>query len=105
LQDCVESFEKEICSKKQELDNISILLDNEKKNVNIAVEAAKRRQKIEEQQDFYRLVLTAEDITEIKRLREVLPYLRDKTALNKVIYKVYYEKPLSDMIGRVVGTG
>jgi hypothetical protein len=38
-------------------------------------------------------------------LREILPYLRDKTPLNKVIYKVYYEKPLSDMIGRVIGTG
>jgi hypothetical protein len=34
-----------------------------------------------------------------------MPRLRDKTSLNKVIYKIYYEKPLSDMIGRVVGTG
>jgi hypothetical protein len=31
--------------------------------------------------------------------------LRDKEALNKVIWKVYYEKPYTDMIGRVIGQG
>ena len=60
---------------------------------------------METQQDYYRVCLSNEDICEINKLREVLPYLRDKTPLNKVIYKVYYEKPLTDMIGRVVGPG
>lgn len=104
-QECVLEFQKEINSKQQELAQVQTILEQERKNVNVAVEAAKRRQEIENQQDFYRLILTDEDIAEIKRLREVLPYLRDKTPLNKVIYKVYYEKPLTDMIGRVVGTG
>jgi len=58
---------------------------------------------MEARQDYYRICLSDEDIAEIKRLREVLPYLRDKTPLNKVIYKVYYERPLTDMIGRVIG--
>jgi group I intron endonuclease len=31
--------------------------------------------------------------------------LRDREALNKVIWKVYYEKPCTDMIGRVLGAG
>ena len=104
-QECVLEFQKEIDSKSQELIQIQETLEQERENVNAAVEAAKRRQEMENQQDFYRLVLTDEDIAEIKRLRDVLPYLRDKTPLNKVIYKVYYEKPLTDMIGRVVGTG
>ena len=60
---------------------------------------------MENQQDFYRIALNKDDIAEIQHLREILPYLRDKTPLNKVIYKVYYEKPLTDMISRVVGTG
>jgi len=33
----------------------------------------------------------------------VLPYLRDKEPLNKVIYKVYYEKPYTNLVGRVLG--
>lgn len=104
-QECVLEFQEEIDEKRQELIKIQEKINQEKENVDAAVEAAKRRQEMENQQDFYRLILTQEDIAEIKRLREVLPYLRDKTPLNKVIYKVYYEKPLSDMIGRVVGIG
>ena len=104
-QECALEFQKEINSKQQELTQIQTVLEQERENVNTAVEAAKRRQEMENQQDFYRLVLSQEDISEIKRLREILPYLRDKTSLNKVIYKVYYEKPLSDMIGRVIGAG
>jgi hypothetical protein len=38
-------------------------------------------------------------------LRSVEPYLRDKEPLNKVIWKCYYEKPTTDMIGRVIGSG
>jgi hypothetical protein len=33
-----------------------------------------------------------------------MPYLRDKITLNKVIYKIYYENPTNDLIGRVVGS-
>ena len=54
---------------------------------------------------FYKLQLSKEDIDEIARLRQVLPYLRDKEPLNKVIYKCYYEKPYTDLVGRVVGAG
>jgi hypothetical protein len=38
-------------------------------------------------------------------LRNVAPYLRDKEPLNKVIWKCYYEKPTTDLIGRVIGSG
>lgn len=105
LEESAFAFLQEINEKKVELDKLSTDLEKEQKNVDVAIEAAKRRQKMEDQQDFYRIKLSYDDINEIKRLREVLPYLRDKTPLNKVIYKVYYEKPLSDMIGRVVGAG
>ena len=70
-----------------------------------AVEAAKRAEELRTKQDFYRLQLSQVDIEEIARLREVTPYLRDSEPLNKVIWKVYYEKPYTDLIGRVVGTG
>lgn len=70
-----------------------------------AVEASKRAAEMEKKVNFYRLNLTNEDISEITKLREVLPYLRNSEPLNKVIWKVYYEKPYTDLIGRVVGTG
>ena len=70
-----------------------------------AIAAAKRAEEMKNQQDYYRIQLSAADIKEIELLRTVEPYLRDKEPLNKVIWKVYYEKPPTDMIGRVVGSG
>jgi hypothetical protein len=70
-----------------------------------AVAANIRAAEMNNKQDFYRLNLSAEDINEIKKLREVAPYLRDSEPLNKVIWKVYYEKAYTDLIGRVVGSG
>ncbi len=70
-----------------------------------AIAAAKRAEEMKNQQDYYRIQLSAADIKEIELLRTVEPYLRDKEPLNKVIWKVYYEKPTTDMIGRVVGSG
>lgn len=70
-----------------------------------AVAAAKRAEEMKEQQDYYRIQLSAADLHEIELLREVEPYLRDKEPLNKIIWKCYYEKPTTDMIGRVIGSG
>lgn len=74
-----------------------------KHTVDLATEAAKREEEKKNKENFYRMVLPASDIKEIECLRQVEPLLRDKEALNKVIWKVYYEKPLNEMIGRVLG--
>ena len=71
--------------------------------VDAAVQAAKREEEKRQKSNFYRLVLPESDLGEIAQLRAVEPYLRDKEALNKVIWKVYYEKPCTDLIGRVIG--
>ena len=105
MKEAVADFQKEIDDKRQELNTLNNELLVQSENVSAAVAAAQRKMEMEQQQDYYRICLSDDDIVEIKRLREVLPYLRDKTPLNKVIYKVYYEKPLTDMIGRVVGAG
>lgn len=73
--------------------------------VNAAIEAAKRQEEMDTAQDFYRLNLSNIDIEEITKLRQVTVLLRDSEPLNKVIWKVYYEKPYTDLIGRVVGSG
>ena len=70
-----------------------------------AVAAAKRAEEIKTEKDFYRICLSDVDVNEIELLRSVEPHLRNKEPLNKVIWKCYYEKPTTDMIGRVVGSG
>ena len=105
LKDCANSFTSQINDKKNELKKVQDELTDLVQKLNSAVEANKRAEEIKQKQDFYKLQLTTIDLDEIKRLREVEPYLREKEPLNKVIWKVYYEKPYTDLIGRVVGTG
>lgn len=66
-----------------------------------AIEVNRRAELEKSEKDFYRLQLSETDLEEIERLRSVIPYLRDKEPLNKVIYKCYYEKPYTDLVGRV----
>ena len=105
LKDCANSFTCQINDKRNELKRVQDELTDLVQKLNSAVEANKRAEEIKQKQDFYKLQLTTIDLDEIKRLREVEPYLREKEPLNKVIWKVYYEKPYTDLIGRVIGTG
>lgn len=78
-------------------------LEKYRKLVECAVLENKRAEEKKEKENFYRLQLAVEDLEEISKLREVSKYLRDKEPLNKVIWKVYYENPYTDLIGRVLG--
>lgn len=105
LADCTSTFLEEIDAKKLELAKVDEKLADLTAKLTAAVEANKRAEEQRVKQDFYRLQLSSVDVEEIERLREVTPYLRDSEPLNKVIWKVYYEKPYTDLIGRVVGSG
>ena len=91
----------------EELDNSILtkenLLDELTKKANAITESNRRAQLEREEKDFYRLQLSDLDIEEIQKIRSIEPYLRNKEPLNKVIWKVYYEKPYTDLIGRVIG--
>lgn len=104
VEDCVNSFQKQINSKKEELNKINKQLIDLASKFNSAVEANKRAEELKTKQDFYRLQLSSVDVEEIAKLREASFYLRDKEPLNKIIWKVYYEKPYTALIGRVLGT-
>ena len=93
-----------IHAKQTELDKVNDLLEMVTTNVELAVAANKRAEEIKQQQDFYKLNLSLLDMEEIKKLKSIIPYLRDSEPLNKVIWKVYYEKPYTDLVGRVVGS-
>lgn len=81
------------------------LLDDLRNKTAAAVEANKRAVEMKDKENFYKLVLTEKDLDEISELRKILSHFRNPEPVNKVIWKAYYEKPYSDLIGRVVGTG
>ena len=104
VQEAAEAFANDVMDKKEEIERLSSTLDSLRSSVAAAVEAHKRDLEDQTKADYYRLQVPEQDILEIKKLREIIPYLRDKEALNKVIWKVYYEKPYTDLIGRVIGS-
>ena len=98
---CIEEQSRLETQKQQLLNDIN----QYRQTLDILVETSKREEEKKQALNFYRLILPQTDIEEIAHLRSVEPFLRDKEALNKVIWKVYYEKPYTDMIGRVIGSG
>ena len=104
LQDLAKSFADEVTEKKVEIANAEILLDELRAKTWAAIMADKRALEKQEEANFYRLNISKSDLEEIDKLKTVIPYLKDKEPLNKVIWKVYYEKLYTDLVGRVVGT-
>ena len=111
-----QEYEQNKNSKQQELDEFiqqcndqiqlaQSQLNRLQKKIDSATEVAKRAEAEQNEKEFYRIHLSNEDIEEIKKIRSIEPYLRNKEPLNKIIWKYYYEKPVNEMIGRVVGPG
>ena len=105
MQDMVSAMSAETLAINNSIKVSKQYLDDLRHAVDVAVASAKRQEEMRQQQNFYRLIISESDMREIAQLRSVEPYLRDREALNKVIWKVYYEKPYTDMIGRVLGAG
>ena len=105
LSDSAKSFEEDSFQKRQILSNLNQQIQNETSIAQAAIEANKRASEMEQKGNFYRLNLSPEDLDEISELKKCVKHLRDPEPLNKVIWKVYYEKAYTDLVGRVVGSG
>lgn len=100
-----QQYAEMIAEKQKELDSLTTLLLDAKKKQDAIIEANKRAEEVKQKEQFYKLNLSDTDKEEIKHLRSIIPYLRSAEPINKVIWKVYYEKPYTDLVGRVVGQG
>lgn len=64
----------------------------------------KEQEEIREKAKFYQLNITENDISDIQALQSIKHLLHHPEILDKLIYKTYYEKPYTDLVGRVIGT-
>ncbi len=101
MEEAAKEYNNTIVNKKEELVLLTQKLEEMRELVSAAVEANLRKQQEKDKENFYRLVLSEQDLNEIKKLREIIPLLKDPEALNKVIWTIYYQKPYTDLIGRV----
>ena len=105
IEESTKEYTNLIIQKQGELNKVSQELVEAKAKQNAIVEANKRAEEVKQKEQFYKLNLSEIDIEEIKKLRSIIPYLRSAEPINKVIWKVYYEKSYTDLIGRVIGQG
>jgi len=96
-----EQILKEYNEEKENFNNI--LQDYRSKRESI-IKINKEEEEIRENAKFYTLQVSNNDIADIEILERVKPSLSRPDILAKLIYKTYYEKPYTDLVGRVVGT-
>lgn len=96
----VEQFKNDNSVKIAAAQELSIRLEQLRNNEAAAVKLAQEKME-ENHTDFHRLLLEDAELSDIKHLRSIEGMLHNPEPLNKVIWKVYYEKPYTDLIGRL----
>ena len=104
MQELMDTYQLQTQENSEKYQQLLAQIEEATAKSNAIIEANKRAELDKEEKDFFRLQLSDIDIEEISKIRSIEPYLRKAEPLNKVIWKVYYEKPYTDLIGRVIGT-
>ena len=84
-----------------EIEEIINLLNDyrsQREAVNLAI---LREKELKEKENFYKIVIPENDQEDIEVLKTIGPRLRNREALNKLIYDVFVKRPLSELIKRV----
>lgn len=99
IYDDFEAYQEKINTRRNELEQI---LKKEEAKQQEIIEQYKRAEQIKQDKNFYRIVLSEDAQDDVKKLRKIAGELHDPTIIYKLIYKTYYEKPFTEMVGRVV---
>lgn len=102
LDEFIESAAETKKSVNEEIEELKSLLEDYKSKRDLINQAIVHEKEIHEQQDFYRIVLNESDKEDIQLLNTIEMRLHSREALYKLIYDVFYKKPLDDMLNRVL---
>ena len=94
--------EELLTEKRTELVEVLDLLEDYRKKQQVINEEILRRRQVEEQQDFYRIVLSESAIQDMQILLSIRENLKMRENLDKLIYDAYVSKPAAEMIKRVL---
>lgn len=103
MRDCAEEYLKYVQETTEELAAARSELDNLAGKIRAAVAANIREEEKKNNISFYTLGISELDVQEIKKLREVIPYLRNGRPINKAIWESYYRNATTDLVNRIVG--
>jgi len=106
-EDFVTQFREDNSKKLSAAKELAEKLDDLRSEANAAVEVAKRHAEEENFNQFHSLQMGEHALSDIHKLDETISTISPEAAdaVAKVIWKVYYEKPYTDLVGRVIGSG
>ena len=88
-------------NKKNELIQLQSELNEFRSQREAVNEAILREREIQEQEFFYKIDIPKNDQEDIEVLKSIGPQLKNKEALNKLIYEVFIRRPLLELIKRI----
>lgn len=94
-------FEKEEIETLEKIEEFKILLDDWRSRQDAAVESAKREEKLREKDNFYKIVLSEEEIEELHELNKAIKKLRNPMPFRKAVYDFYYKPKINDLVRRI----
>lgn len=99
----------EISKEKEKTKTQILILNNELEEIRSRREAVNqeilRQRKLNDDKDFYCIQLDPALTSDISLLRSIAPRLINPTAVNKLIWTAYYQKPLAELRKRLLPDG
>lgn len=89
----------------EDLDSSKQKLDKLKKTYAAAKEAQLKEEEIKKQKEFYSLSIQENDLKDAKVLKEIEYKLVNPRILRMLIWKTYYQQPMTQLCNNVLGTG
>lgn len=104
-EDFVDQFREENKKKLDVAQELTERITDLRAKVAAATQVAKQHAEEDDFDRYHSVELGDSAKADIRRIEDVLGFISDEagSAIAKVIWKVYYEKPVSDLCGRVVG--
>lgn len=106
LQQYQADFSASIEAQKEEAEILQNEIKDLKAKTHAAIEVDKRRLLEEQEKDYFKIMISEDELVDIKLLREVANKLnKDPLPVNKIIWELYYKQPTLKLLGRITPTG
>ena len=93
-----EKVKSEMTLKLDQIKNEFEEFRSQREAINLAI---LREKEIKDREDFYKIIVPVNDQEDMETLKSISPRLRNREALNKLIYDVFVKRPLGELIKRI----
>ena len=99
-QDISNQMKQILAQKEEEKNKLQEIIDKQL----AYIKAQQRQEEINNQKDYYRLVISEDDKSDIKILRDIQKLLVRKEGIDKIIYEVYYRPAYNTLMSHLFDT-